>query len=159
MLNTASYSADPASPAILWRHLDAANRMALVIERFRFGIDGTCTEDNFHAEPETCDLSLDELRGNIGRAQQIVAEGTPEPTYSREQLIAQGVTALAPLLPAVTDLRDRLALHNFTAPQIEALWPLIARRLAQRFDEACAPRPDHIDMGDYARDQLSKNAN
>src|SRR3569623_1965274 len=92
-----------------WAHLDIPHRMALVIDRYRFSLDGTVTERNFEAEHETCDLSLEELRANIGKAQQLIEAGvTATAAYDRAARVSEGARLVLGLMPQIGAMHEML---------------------------------------------------
>lgn len=139
-----------------WRHLDIPHRMARAIERYRFRLDGTVTERDFQAEPETCELSLDELRANIGKATILVEEGEPAPAYDRAARIAFGVQIVLGLMPQIGQMHVALRAH-FDPKEEGELWDDIVSGGAQRFKAERAPHTV-TDLSSWARDQLARNA-
>lgn len=145
-----------------WRHLDIPHRMARVIERRRHMLDGTVTERNFGEEPETCDLSLEELRANIGKAQQLIDDGAPEPAYDRAARLDAGVSLVMGMLPAIPAIHATLRDNGFTNSELGDLWDELIARAADDFHADRAPiHPTGARDGlpDWGRRMLERNAN
>ena len=156
MLNSSTTT--PTAPGTLpWAHLDAAQRMARVIEARRFLVGETVTESDFRQAPETCDLSLEDLRANIGRAQIIVQTGRGEPAYDREARICLGVQLVMGMMPAIATIHTTLRQAEFTNGELANLWDEIIARSADDFHADRAPRLAVPNL--WAPEILAENAN
>lgn len=172
MLNTVSHSA--AAPVPAWLALDIPHRMALVIERRRHLLDGTVTERDFEAEPETCDLTAEDLHRNIGRATQLVeAPAQLSVAYNRAQRLTAARALVLGLMPSVGEVTSSLRRHEYSNTEIADLWPDLVPAIAEDFTVRCGqpaahrpPReagevfgvPEAPDLPDWAREQLARNA-
>src|SRR5689334_20287011 len=123
---------EPSGALAPWSHLSIPRRMHRVIERRRHLLDGTVTERDFLEEPETCDLSVEELRDNYGVAKQLVDSGRPEPNYNRAERISHGAAGLLSFLPTRQDLIDRLGLFGFDFAEAAELLPEILDQAAPK---------------------------
>lgn len=151
----------PAAPPA-WLGLAIPGRMAIVIERYRHTGDGTVTERHFQSEPETCDLSLDELRAHIGAAKQLVPpEGSDvarsaEPPYDRAARLRFATALIAGLMPAIPTIHTTLRQQNFSNAEIADLWGELVEGAASTFTTTAAPSPG---LPDWGRRHLEENAN
>ncbi|OJX17917.1 MAG: hypothetical protein BGO82_17045 [Devosia sp. 67-54] len=148
--------------------------MALVIERRRHLLDGTVTERDFEAEPETCDLTAEDLHRNIGRATQLVeAPAELSVAYNRAQRLTAARALVLGLMPLVGDVHSALRRQDFGNAEIADLWPDLVPAVAEDFTVRCgqpverrASRqagevfgvPEAPGLPDWARDQLARNA-
>ena len=156
MLHTSTETT--TAPGVLpWAHLDIPHRMARVIEARRHLISETVSERDFQEAPETCDLSLDELRANIGRASIIVHQAAPEPAYDREARIRLGVQLVMGMMPAIATIHTTLRQAEFTNGELATLWDEIIARSADDFHADRAPRL--AVPGLWAPEILAENAN
>lgn len=160
MLNIATHANSPASVPLPWAHLNIPQRMRRVIDRCKNGIAEAVTEEDFAREPETAELSLDELKANIGKATILVVTGQHEPTYDRAERVRHGVSALFPAMPNRVTVIDTLKLHDFSQAEAADLAGDIVIALAERW-RACGANLEYgaADLPGWAREQLARNAN
>lgn len=142
-----------------WAHLDIPQRMARVIERCKIGIAEAVTENDFLREPETAEISLEDLRANIGKATILVVTGHGEPTYNRAERIKHGVAALLTVMPDRATVIETLAFHNFPRAEAADLAADIVDQVADRWRGSGAALDTARDgLPDWGRRQLERNA-
>jgi hypothetical protein len=139
-----------------WGHLTVSQRVARVIERCRTGIHESVTEADFQREPETAELTLDEVRANIGRASILLLDGAPEPTYSRAERVAQGAMAVLGKLPNRVTIVDLLMTHGFPRQEAQDLAGDIVDQAGEHWRKHGAMTDD---LPGWGRRQLERNAN
>lgn len=158
MLNTQSTPALSAPGALAWQSLDIPHRVALVIDRGRLvGGFEQVRDVDFQAAPETCDLSIETIRANIGKATKIlVEEGVPQiATYDRAARLKVAGGLVLGLMPAIPTIHTTLRQQGFGNAEIAELWNDLITGAARGFRSDRAPVPD---IGAHAREFLSKNA-
>ncbi len=139
-------------------HLDIPHRVAIVIDRCKTqGGEDTVDKHQFAAEPETCDLSEDTIRANIGKAKKILAEGLPDLVRFRAERLKLAVDITLGLMPAEADIFARLrhAEPPFSNAEIADLWEDVIARSAERFHVRRAPKAS---TGLWGRDMLEASA-
>jgi len=133
-MSAAALSTQPRAHQVRvdWPATPIPLRMARVM-RQQDALGLPTTEDDFLQAEETCDVSLADLKANIGAAKRLIAQGADlAENKTPGQRVTEAASILEPLLPDDQRIFAMLRANGYSSVELGDLWPLIMARIGRK---------------------------